>query len=478
MTDESMEPMEEGGAQPPGGPPADEGGGGWTSWLPWVLLGVLGAIIIAALLFNQGDDEAGETTTTTVATTTTEATTTTAATTTTEPPVALDMIPLRIGAILPQTGALSAIVDALEQPLLMGVQEVNDAAGISLVALDLTDSGTDPNVASTNIDQYLTGNHDAIIGPAASGIALSVWDKVNSSQMVMCSGSSTGSIFSSPDFNPYHVRTAPSDDIQAPLLGNIIVGDGFANVAVVWRNDEYGQGFGNALADSIEAAGASVALREGYDFSQTSYTELANTIVASGADALAMIVFAEGGQIVQDLEGAGWDGQVYIADGFVDNVGADTLGGRVDLAAGYKGTYPALAPANGEPTFVERFTAFAPEGTPTIFSAHMYDCLATLVLAAQVAQSADPTVYVDEIIGVTRDGEKCTLIADCLALVWAGVDIDYDGASGPLDFSPNGEPGLGTYDVVLYDDPQDQVDEQGRPRLTYQNIDQIQGALP
>ena len=42
------------------------------------------------------------------------------------------------------------------------------------------------------------------------------------------------------------------------------------------------------------------------------------------------------------------------------------------------------------------------------------------------------------------------LIADCLAKVWAGTDIDYDGASGPLDFSPNGEPGGGTYNVIQY----------------------------
>jgi len=80
----------------------------------------------------------------------------------------------------------------------------------------------------------------------------------------------------------------------------------------------------------------------------------------------------------------------------------------------------------------------------------MYDCLVTLVLAAQVAQSSDPAVYVDELIGVTRDGEKCSLVADCLEKVWAGVDIDYDGASGPLDFTENGEPGIGTYDILEY----------------------------
>ena len=34
----------------------------------------------------------------------------------------------------------------------------------------------------------------------------------------------------------------------------------------------------------------------------------------------------------------------------------------------------------------------------------------------------------------------------------AGADIDYDGASGPLDYGPNNEPTIGTYDIFIYDD--------------------------
>ena len=56
-----------------------------------------------------------------------------------------------------------------------------------------------------------------------------------------------------------------------------------------------------------------------------------------------------------------------------------------------------------------------------------------------------------EVIGVTKDGTKCFTYAECSALVALGVDIDYDGASGPLDFIDAGEPGVGVYDVYLYD---------------------------
>jgi len=378
----------------------------------------------------------------------------------------LEPVPMRIGALVPQSGGLSGIVAALEEALRMGQEEIN-AVEDGLVTIDFADDGTSDTTSAQNVQQFLTGDHNAIIGPAGSGNAVAVWDAVNTAGMVMCSGTSTGAAFSTEEYNPNHVRTAPSDDIQGPLLGNVMLEDGHTDVAVVWQSTTYGEGFGQATADSLEAAGATLVMSEGFVETQTSFSDLAQDIVASGAEAVAMITYAEGAQIVLDLESAGFEGQIYVADGFVDNVTVESIGGDPALLEGIRGTYPAVAPSSGEPTFGDRFAEFAPPNTPTVFSAHMYDCLATLILAAQVAQSSDPTVYVDEIIGVTRDGEKCSLIADCLAMVWAGTDIDYDGASGPLDFSPNGEPALGTYNVIQYN-----------AEGTSENQSEIQGELP
>jgi branched-chain amino acid transport system substrate-binding protein len=430
-----------------------DAGGGWRSWI--APIGVL-AITLAACTPGQSASPSAEESVPPPASASAAAS---------EPAANLDPIPMRIGALVPQTGGLSGIVAALEEALRMGQEEIN-AVSDGLVTIDFADDGTSDTVSAQNVQQFLTGDHNAIIGPAASGNAVAIWDAVNTASMVMCSGTSTGSAFSSEEYNPNHVRTAPSDDIQGPLLGNLMLEDGYTNVAVVWQQTTYGEGFGQATADSLEAAGATLAMAEGFDATQTSFSDLAQSIVASGAEAVAMITYAEGAQIVLDLESAGFTGQIYVADGFVDNVTVESIGGDPALLEGIRGTYPAVAPSNGEPTFGDRFAEFAPDA-PTVFSAHMYDCLATLVLAAQVAQSSDPTVYVDEIIGVTRDGEKCSLIADCLEMAWAGTDIDYDGASGPLDFSPNGEPGLGTYNVIEYN-----------AEGTSENQSEIQGELP
>ncbi len=429
-------------------------------WLPWFIVAAVAVIIVIVIAVNSGGDDdvaattttAADSTTTTVEETTTtveETTTTVEETTTTEAPVAFVPIPLKFGTVLPQTGQLASIIEALENPIKMGTEEIN-AVSAGLVTVEYGDSGTDPNVASATVDKYLTGDHSAIIGAAASGVTLSIVDKVQGSEVAMCSGSNTAASLSSADYDPYYSRTAPSDNLQAPALSGVIIDDGFADVAVAWRADDYGTGFGTLLADELEAAGATVVARIEYDFSQTSFADVAAEVAASGAEALAMITFDEGGQLLLDLNSAGYEGAIYVADGFKDSVGSDQLGGRVELLEGLKGTAPSASPANGEATFGDRLEAAFP-GTATIFSAQKYDCLVVTVLAAQAAQSADPAVFVAEISNVTKGGEKCSFFEDCFNLLSEGKDIDYDGASGPLDFGPSNEPGIGTYDVFIYD---------------------------
>jgi len=423
-------------------------------WLPWILVAVVAVIIIVVIAVNAGgdDDTASDTTTTTAAdstTTTVEETTTTVEETTTsstEAPMALEPIPVKIGTVLPQTGQLAPIIEALENPIKMGAEEIN-AVSAGLVTVEYGDSGTDPNIASTTVDKYLTGDFQGIIGSAASGVALSIVDKVQSSQVAMCSGSNTAAALSSSDYDPFYSRTAPSDNLQGPTLADVVANDAPASVAVLWRADEYGKGFGELVAAEL---GDVVVLAEGYDFAAGSFATEAQAVVASGAEALVMITFEEGGQLLLDLESAGYGGQIYVADGFKDTVGSDQVGGNVALFDGIKGTAPSASPENGEATFPGRLEAAFP-GTATIFSAQKYDCLMTTVLAAQAAQSADPAVFVNEISNVTQGGEKCSLFEDCFNLIMAGADIDYDGASGPLDFGPSNEPTIGTYDIFIYD---------------------------
>ncbi len=51
---------------------------------------------------------------------------------------------------------------------------------------------------------------------------------------------------------------------------------------------------------------------------------------------------------------------------------------------------------------------------------------------------------------VSAGGEKCTSFKDCVALIKAGKDIDYDGVSGPIEFNAKGDPSEATIGIYQY----------------------------
>ncbi len=428
---------------------------------------VVGLAVLALIAAACSPEETGGDTTTTEAPeqTTTQAPTTTAPpeTTTTEDVATTTTMPewealydgdLEIGYVLPQTGGLSVIAPALIEPIQMAVQEIA-AAGNTNITVIPKDSGTDAQVASQSVDELLNEDVSVILGPAATGVSLSVIDRVTGAEVPMCSPSNTGAVFTTYDDGGYYFRTSPPDNLQGQVHADMITDDGFSTVAIAYRSDEYGRGLAQAIRDQLEANGVTVAEFIEFDKDGTSFDAEAAQIAAAGVDAISLHPFAEGNAFVQALieAGVGPDQvQLYGGDGFIDNVSAETIDPEdPSVLEGVRGTYPSLAPPDGEPTFTDRFAEFAPD-VPTVFSSHSYDCAMIMVLAAEAAGSTDPVDIAEAVNDVTRaPGEKCSFYATCHALLQMGMEIDYDGASGPLDFVDAGEPGAGTYDLVTYD---------------------------
>ena len=364
--------------------------------------------------------------------------------------------PLNIGTLLPETGALAFLSAPLLEGVNMAIADINAAGGVNGADVTLTpgDSGTDPEIANTTVDRLLTEDVDAIVGAAASGITGSVIDKITSAGITQCSPSNTAAGLGTSGDDGYYFRTAPSDDLQAPALANVVLGDGYTNVAVVSRADDYGVGFNAEFEPAIASGGGTIVYNTPYAPEATSFDDVVQDVVASGPDAVVLVAFEEGIQILQTMveQGAGPDAiQIYITDGMATG----ELGVLIDesnpgIASGMKGTQPAAAPSSGAAFFPAAFADFAP-GVSTIFSAQSYDCAILIALAAEQAGSNDSSDIAAAMVAVSRDGEKCSTFADCKDLLAGGTNIDYDGASGAIDFLDVGEPGTGIYEVYEYD---------------------------
>jgi ABC-type branched-subunit amino acid transport system substrate-binding protein len=92
------------------------------------------------------------------------------------------------------------------------------------------------------------------------------------------------------------------------------------------------------------------------------------------------------------------------------------------------------------------------------YGAESYDATVVIALATEAA-GTDGSDMAKQINQVTRTGTKCTTFQQCDQLIKSGTkDIDYDGVSGPLEFSGNGEPTVASYGVEQYN-AQDKIDD-------------------
>jgi branched-chain amino acid transport system substrate-binding protein len=361
-----------------------------------------------------------------------------------------------LGYVLPETGQLAFLGPPQIEAVNFAIKTINDAGGLlgkQLPAAVGRDEAGSEAVAAQSADQVLGAGVDAVIGAAASGMSLAIIDKVTGAKVAQCSGSNTAPTFTDYNDGGFYFRTAPSDVLQGPVLANTIIGDGHSRVALVARADDYGRGLQEATKKALEDSGATVVLAETYDPKATNFAPVVQQIQGSKPDAAVVIGFEEGAQILQGLIEAGLGPNkigVYGADGLRNTDLASLVAeGNPGLLSGMKGTAPASAD-NDE--FVSQLQAFAPDLEELQFAPQVYDCVITLALAAQQANSDDAAVFSKEVVGVTKDGEKCTTFADCSAKIEAGSDIDYDGVSGPLDFTEAGEPGQASIEVYTYDE--------------------------
>lgn len=364
---------------------------------------------------------------------------------------------LKLGYILPETGDLAKA--GLGAPQIAAVKyaikTINDAGGVNgktIADPAGQDETGDAAKATVNVGNLINGKVNAIIGAAASGMTLAIIDKVVNAGIVECSGSNTAPTLTDYKDNGYYFRTAPSDALQGPILGNLVVQSGHKNIVVAARADDYGRGLQKATVEAIQKAGGTVADQPTYDPSATNFGSLISEIQAKKPDAVVLISFGEAAQILKGLIEAGL-GPDKIGIFGADGERSEELPSQVDpsnanVLDGMMGTAPASA---DNPTFIDGLKKFDTSLKTEQYAPQVFDCVTTIALAAEAAKSNDPAKIKEQMIPVTTGGEECKSFADCKKLLDEGKDINYQGASGPVDFDSHGEPSNASIEIWKFD---------------------------
>lgn len=125
-----------------------------------------------------------------------------------------------------------------------------------------------------------------------------------------------------------------------------------------------------------------------------------------------------------------------------------TAGGELE---GMKGTMP-LVDLGSE--FTDGLNAFwTAAGNAALedysYASESFDSVMLIALAAEAAQT-DGSALASQIQAVSAEGETCSDFAACVAIIAAGGDVNYEGASGPQDMNGNGEPINASYGVLTF----------------------------
>jgi branched-chain amino acid transport system substrate-binding protein len=356
---------------------------------------------------------------------------------------------LTIGNLLPQTGDLAFLGPPEFAGVKLAVEEMNAAGGVlgqDVANIDADSGDGTPDIAGAEVDKLFNQDVDAIIGAAASGVSVSVIDKITGAGVVHFSPANTAAGFDTYDDNGLYFRTAPSDALQGAVLGNLAVEDGFSNVAVMARQDFYGEGLAEQVQTTLQEKGANVAEFVLYSADAQNYTAEVNKIAAAKPDALVLIAFEETTKIIPQLIAKGigpQDIQIYFVDGNL----ADYSDEKFDLT-GVKGTLPVSG--NPDPAFNDRLLEIDPKLKDFSYGPQSYDAAMIIGLAAIAAGSDNGEAIGAEIVNVTKEGTQCSTFEECAALLEEGEDIDYEGASGPTDMNDTGSPASGTIGINEY----------------------------
>ena len=366
---------------------------------------------------------------------------------------------IRIGLLVPMSGSWVK-GPAWRQAARMAIDEINDQGGVLGRPFELLVADTEsvPTIAVEGARTLVDEGAIAIIGAGASSSSIQVSEQVLIPRgILLISPSSTSPAIRDLDDDDLVWRTVASDEFQGQLAARWAYDNGHRTTAIIYVDNAYGVGLSAAFTQGFEGFGGTVVESLGYpelssaQIDAFDYSGVVERALVHQPDLVYLITYdQDGAKITVSASGylsddyrptfLGRDGNT--SQDFVDNSEPTVIEGMI-------GTLP-IAP-EGSPdyrAFVTRYVnRFGIE--PESFSESTYDAIYLLALAILRAESVAPSQIAANLQAVSVGGTpiRPTEFASGRDLLSAGIEIDYNGAAGPLDFDERGDILSGTYRI-------------------------------
>lgn len=350
-----------------------------------------------------------------------------------------------VGAPFALTGPIAEFAKGMRQAAEMATNQVNQQGGVlgKTYKLEFVDTACDPDKA-TDVVRNLIENMGvvALVGSVCSGETLRQARSVSiPAGVVTLSVASASALITSLDDKDLVFRTAPSDALKGQAMAKTAFDMGIRDIAVSHANDAYNTGVAGIFAIAFKALGGRVTVSQVHQPGRTDYRGEARAVAAGSANLALFAYYGSGGaQYLKDV----------LSDQSIRRV-IGTVGLRSEdlntaLSEGQLARITMVLPAGDiNREAYKRWLTFASANKLKAdgpYFANSYDATFMIALAIEAAGSPDRSKVSAALRAIAGPDGRLVYpgeFSKAKALIKQGVKINYDGASGPVDFDAAGD---------------------------------------
>ncbi len=345
---------------------------------------------------------------------------------------------LHFGVLTPLTGAGGFDGPRMLKAMQAVVDEVNQASGLlgRQIELVVEDDQTNPEAAVRAARKLIDVTKvPVIMGTWASAVTSAVAPLCWESKTFLTTVSGADSITLLPH-QGYLIRTQPNSHMQGGKHAEFIAALGMKRVFVVSIQAPFSISTQKRLEEVLKQNNSELVGGLIYDKDKTTYRSEVDQALRTNPDLIYLNGYAPDVTILlRDLYRAGYTGRRFtqsyaLTSKVLESLPPEVTEGVITVQPSSDVTSPALALA------AKRIGVAEPDS----YEAQATDWISLVVLATGKAKEATGTGMRDNVRKISQgSGKKVYSAIEGLKELAAGGEINYEGASGPCDFTDIGD---------------------------------------
>ena len=347
--------------------------------------------------------------------------------------------PIRIATLVPMTGAGGAYGPVMNRAAQLVVAEVNAAGGVLGRKLEVVneDDQTNPEAGVRaarkliDVDKVI-----AICGTWASSVTSAVAPLCWESKTFLATVSGADSITQLPH-QGYLVRTQPTTTLQGRKFGEFAIELGAKKTYFMGPQTPFTQSMIDNIGAAVKKGGGDAGSLI-YEDKKTSYRGELDTALKANPDLIFLGGYVPDTTVLlRDLFRAGYKGKLV---GFAYGVNQKLIDAVPPEAV--ENVYTIAPSSASTSNAYKRLAGLLKIENLDPYTCQVYDQVNLIVMSLALAKQASGTAIRDSIRQVSQAAAGARVVdnaLDGLKAIAAGAAINYEGASGPCQFTDKGD---------------------------------------